>query len=284
MATFTNQATLSYNNNVVNSNIVTGEIVEVLTASKTALSDTYGRDDTVTYVINLINSGNTDFTGLTVTDNLGAYEFNTGTVVPLTYLDGTIRFFINGELQTAPTVTSPSPLTVTGINVPANGNASIVYSATTNEFAPLNAEGQIINTATVAGNGLTSPVTATETIGFGTEPVLSITKAVNPLSVPENGTLTYTFIVRNTGITEADAGDNLIIRDTFNPILNITGVTLNGTALAPTTGYTYDPTTGEFATVAGVVTVPAATFVQDPNTGAYTVTPGATTITVTGTV
>ena len=34
MATFTNQATLSYNNTTTTSNIVTGEIVEVLSATK----------------------------------------------------------------------------------------------------------------------------------------------------------------------------------------------------------------------------------------------------------
>ena len=40
MALFTNQATLTYNDNVINSNIVTGEIVQVLTVTKNALSNT----------------------------------------------------------------------------------------------------------------------------------------------------------------------------------------------------------------------------------------------------
>ena len=48
MALFTNQATLTYNDNVINSNIVTGEIVQVLTVTKNALSDTYERDKTIT--------------------------------------------------------------------------------------------------------------------------------------------------------------------------------------------------------------------------------------------
>ena len=34
MAIFTNQATLSYNNTTTTSNVVTGEIVEVLSATK----------------------------------------------------------------------------------------------------------------------------------------------------------------------------------------------------------------------------------------------------------
>lgn len=284
MATFTNRATLSYNNGVVNSNTVTGQIVEVLSASKTALTDSYGSGDTVTYVINLINSGNTAYTGLTVTDDLGAYDFGASSVVPLSYINGTLRYFINGELQTVPSVGAVPPLTVTGINVPANGNASIVYSALTNEFAPLANNSQIVNTATVTGGGLSAPVTATETIGRGNEPVLSISKSLNPLSVPVNGTLTYTFIIRNTGFTEAADEDNIVIRDVFDPILDITSVTLNGTALTPATGYTYDRTTGTFATVAGAVTVPAATFEQNASSGAYSITPGAAILTITGTV
>ena len=284
MALFTNQATLTYNDNVINSNIVTGEIVQVLTVTKNALSDTYERDKTITYIINIVNSSDSDFTDLTVTDNLGAYAFNTAALVPLTYVNDSVRYFIKGDLQSAPTVAAVSPLTITGITVPANGNATVVYSATVNEFAPLDGEAQIINTVTVSGSGLSSPVTAEETITLETGPILSITKAVCPLSVPENGTLTYTFVIRNNGFTEATAADNLVIRDTFDPILNITSVTLDGAALAPTTGYTYNAETGEFATVAGAVTVPAATYVRDATTGAYSITPGATVLTVTGTV
>lgn len=284
MALFTNQATLTYNDNVINSNIVTGEIVQVLTVTKNALSDTYERDKTITYIINIVNSSDSDFTDLTVTDNLGAYAFNTASLVPLTYVNDSVRYFIKGDLQSAPTVAAVSPLTITGITVPANGNATVVYSATVNEFAPLDGEAQIPNTVTVSGIGLSSPVTAEETITLETGPILSITKAVCPLSVPENGTLTYTFVIRNNGFTEATAADNLVIRDTFDPILNITSVTLDGTALTPTTGYTYNAETGEFATVAGAVTVPAATYVRDATTGAYSITPGATVLTVTGTV
>ena len=65
---------------------------------------------------------------------------------------------------------------------------------------------------------------------------------------------------------------------------DIRSVTLNGTALAQGTGYTYDETTGAFSTVPGVITVPAATYTQDPVTGIYTGTPGLATLTVTGTI
>ena len=75
MASFTNVATLSYGGNQVSSNVVTGEIREVLTVSKTAVPAAYAVGDTITYVIYLINSGTAALTGLTVTDDLGGYAF-----------------------------------------------------------------------------------------------------------------------------------------------------------------------------------------------------------------
>ena len=41
MATFTNRATLSYTGGIVDSNTVTGEILDVLSASKIAVMDDY---------------------------------------------------------------------------------------------------------------------------------------------------------------------------------------------------------------------------------------------------
>lgn len=86
MAVFTNQATLTYNGNVINSNITTGEILEVLSATKTAVVETYSQDSEITYVIQILNSGTTAFTGLTITDDLGSYAFGTTTLVPLDYV------------------------------------------------------------------------------------------------------------------------------------------------------------------------------------------------------
>ena len=45
MATFTNQATLTYNGTTTASNIVTGEILEVLSAQKNAVVDAYTAGD-----------------------------------------------------------------------------------------------------------------------------------------------------------------------------------------------------------------------------------------------
>ena len=45
MAQFTNQAQLSYNDSVTNSNVAVGELLEVLSATKTAVISEYGRND-----------------------------------------------------------------------------------------------------------------------------------------------------------------------------------------------------------------------------------------------
>ena len=284
MATFTNQATLTYNGNVTTSNIVTGEITEILTVTKTSLKDCYSRDCEATYITTLLNSGTTAINGLTVTDNLGAYTLGTLTLTPLSYVDGSARIFINGVEQPAPTPTVGENLVFTNINVPASSNTMIIYRATINEYAQLNTDSTIINTVTVDGDGLVNPVTATETITACNEPNLEITKALSPSTVTDNGQLTYTITLLNYGNTEAIATDNLTVTDTFNPILNPISVALNGVALTTPADYTYNTTTGEFTTVAGVITVPAATYTQDPVTGIVTVTPGTSTLTITGTV
>lgn len=284
MPAFQNQATLSYNGISVTSNTVTGEIVDVLSVTKTAVPKAYTAGGEVTYVINLKNSGASALTNLTVTDNLGAYAFGEGTVTPLTYTVDSVTYFIDGVLQTAPAVTSDRALTFTGITVPAGGTSTIVYRTDVTEFAPLGADGTIVNTVSASGDGVNTPVTATETVTAGGAPRLSISKSVVPTTVTENGTLTYTFVIENTGNTAADASANVAVTDVFDPILNPITVTFNGTTWAEGTNYTYNSATGEFATVAGQITVPAATFTQNATTGAWTVTPGTSTLTVSGTV
>lgn len=283
MATFYNQATLSYNGNVVNSNITTGELLEVLSVTKTAVSDNYRAGGSVTYAVSIVNSGTAPYTGLTLTDTLGAYPFDTATLTPLTYVADSVHYFINGVEQAAPTVTAGPPLVISNINVPAGGNALVVYQADVNSYAPLDAQGSIVNEATLSGGGIT-PVAATETVSPDAVPVLGISKSVSPTSVAENGQITYTFIIQNQGNTEAIATDNVVITDTFDPILSDLAVAVNGTPLVLTTDYTYDTATGAFATVAGRITVPAATYSQDAATGVIVTTPGVTTVTVTGTV
>lgn len=283
MATFTNQAQLTYRDTTTNSNIAVGEILEVLSVSKTAVSNAYGANDTITYIVSIVNSGGTNITGLTLTDNLGAYAFGDGVLVPLAYTDGKIRYYINGVLQPTPTVTAVGDLVVSGISVPANGNATLVYEVSTNAFAPLALDSTITNTATVSGNGI-GPVSDSETINAINAPSLTITKSISPVPVNDNGTVTYTFVIQNTGNVPVVATDNAFITDLFNPILTNVTATFNGTPWTEGTEYNYNKTTGLFETVASNITVPAATYTQDPQTGVWSVTSGTGTLVVTGTI
>lgn len=284
MAIFTNQAFLTYNNVTTGSNIATGELIEVLSATKTAVVDSYTSGDRVAYVISILNTGASAFSNLTVTDDLGGYAFGNGTLYPLSYVEGSVKYYVNGVLQASPAVTAGPPLIFTGISVPASGNAIIVYEALTNQFAPPVSGGEVTNTVTVSGMCVITPVVATETITASAEPELAISKSITPGTVTENSRVTYTFVIQNYGNTEAVATDNAVLRDSFDPILSDLAVVFNGDAWSEGTEYTYSEATGEFATVAGQITVPAATYAQDPATGVWTATPGTVVLTVTGTI
>ena len=282
MATFTNQATLTYNGRQTTSNITVGELLDVLTATKTAIDANYGADSVITYVVTLVNSGSTALTGLTVSDNLGGYALGQTTVYPLTYVADSMRYYQNGALQAAPTIVAGPPMSVSGLTVPAGGNATLVYDARVNEYAPMNTLGSIQNTVTVTGAGIANPAPAQETVAAALTPDLRISKGMCPTTVTENGQITYTFMIQNLGNTAATEG--VVLSDTFNPALNNLTATLNGTALTAGTNYTYDAATGQFTTTAGVITVPAATYTQDAATGVWTTTPGMSTLVVTGTL
>lgn len=283
MAIFTNQATLSYNDTITNSNIATGQLLEVLSATKTAVTDTYSSGEKTAYVVSIVNSGATPYSGLTVTDDLGGYSFDQTTLYPLEYVEGSVLYYVDGVLQATPTVTAGPPLVISGISVPAGGNAIIIYEARATQFAPLEGGSTITNTVTVSGTGVT-PFTASETVTVLSEPMLTITKTISPETVTENSRVTYTFTIQNTGSAAAVATDDAVLTDVFDPVLADLAVTFNGAAWSEPENYTYNETTGLFATVPGQITVPAATFEQDPATGAWITTPGVSVLTVTGTI
>ena len=282
MPTFQNNATLTFNGRSIQSNTVTGEISDLLTGSKTAPVTHYRQGDRITYVVNLVNAQDTAQTNLTVTDNLGTYTFGTGTVTPLTYLDGSAALFVNGTPQAAPAVTEEEgSIVFSGITVPADGNATLVYVVTVNEYAPLDAAGSVENVATVGGGGKITPLVLTETITPDTTADLSIVKSLSPTTVVGSGPVTYTFEIGNSGLTPVEATDEVTLTDVFDPVLISPTVAYNGTTLSEGTDYTYE--NGTLTVLAGAITLPAAT-VSQSGTGEWVVTPGTGTLTVTGTI
>ncbi len=283
MAVFSNRATLSYSGITTESNVVTGEIVEVLSGIKEAVMDTYGTGETVTYVISIVNSGAVPYTNLSVSDDLGSYTLAGTTGTPLTYSEGSLRYFVNGVLQASPAPLAGPPLVINGIDVPAAGNIILIYSVTVNGEALLSPGSTIVNTATVSGDGIT-PLTLSETIGAREGVLLSIEKALSPAVISENGEITYTFTIRNSGSVVAVATDNITLSDTFSPTLEDITVTLDGQTLSEGADYTYDQGSGAFSTTSGRITVPAAVFTTDPITNEETVMPGVAVLTVRGRV
>ena len=283
MATFTNKATLTYNGISTDSNTVVGNIPENLTVNKNVINESYSFGDSITYVISLVNDGSFSYNGLTVSDDLGAFVRDGVSYTPLDYTEGSVAYYVNGVLQSAPTVATTSPLAFSGINVPAGGNAVIVYRASVNSFAPLAAGSAIDNTVSVSGAGLTAPITDSESLPVFEESLLSITKSLFPTEIGESGELTYTLLIENTGNTEAPATANIVVSDIFDPIINISSVTLNGVALEEGTGYTYNPLTGAFATVQSVITVPAATYTTQPD-GSIVTVPSSALLVINGTI
>ena len=104
---------------------------------------------------------------------------------------GSVKLYINGVLQVAPTTEAGPPLVVSGITLPANGNMVLVYEANVTAFAPLSEGDSIINTATITGGGLSTPVTVNETVTPVAEPLRDITKSISPVPVAENGVVLH---------------------------------------------------------------------------------------------
>lgn len=282
MATpFTNVATLSYNGSQIRSNVAVGMIESVLSVSKYAVNETYGEGDTLTYVVSIVNNSDSPVIGLTVSDDLGAYPFGTGTVQPLDYVPESLQYYVDGVLQPDPAVQTLSGVVLSDISVPASGNATIVYSASVNAYAPLETGGAITNTVTVSSPTVTA-VSAEESVAVTNAAQLSIVKSVTPIPVPENGELTYTFQFFNAGNTAVLDTENAAVTDVFDPVLTGISVMLDGTALTEGVDYTYNESSGVFTTANGVLSIPAATYTQDETTGEWSMTPGSVTMTVTG--
>lgn len=279
MAIFTNQATLSYTGGSINSNVATGEILEAVSAAKTAISASYTPGGSIAYVVSIVNDGLAPVTDVTVTDDLGGYLFGEETVYPLAYAADSLLYFVDGVRQPAPAVVAGPPLVISGIEVPASSSVMLIYEADVTCFAPLGPDAEITNTVSVEGSCIAAPLTASATVPMEMEPQLSITKSVSPELVTGCSELSYTFVIQNSG-SEAGAEAAVVITDLFDPRLSNLSATLDGEVF---TAYSYDEATGLFTTAAGQITVPGASFSQNPD-GSWMTTPGISVLTVTGTV
>ena len=217
---------------------------------------------------------------------LGEYSYGdpAAEAVPLTYREGSVKYYINGVQQAEPTVSETEPLTITGLTVPAGGSTMILYEASVNRFAPYGDDASITNTVEVSGAARAVLATASTTITPESGASLTIAKSLSPAEVAENGEVTYTFIIQNSGSVPVTADDCVVFTDVFDPVLDITSVTFNGTEWTEGTNYNYVPATGTFTVPEGQITVPAAEYTQNPDTGEWSIQPGAAVLVITGNI
>jgi len=281
--TITNQARLDF---VVNdqsgsalSNIATATLNDVLTVDKNSVQSVYQSGEELTFVVSFVNSGQTTFSGVTVTDDLGSYTLGTVDVTPLDYV-GPALLYVNGVYSGSPvTETAEGSVTFTVPTVAAGADVVIVYNARVNTGAPLTDGAQITNTVTIDADGLTAPVTASNTVTADEYADVRITKSMSPDNLTDGSPITYEFDLYNYGNT---AATNIVLTDQFDPAPATITVQVNGTVVDPAE-YTY--ANGLLTLPDGTVltlSLPAATFTQNPATGEVTVTPSTETIIVTG--
>lgn len=141
-----------------NENIAYGEGAEILSARILTMEKVYAIGQHVTYLVSIVNTGKVQYADLTVESDLGMEINRCVAIYPLTYIEGTIKYFVNGVLQDSPLVPQQQPLTIKGITVPAGGNVTIIYSTFLNENAPHIRGTSVENTAVITGFGI-EPIT-----------------------------------------------------------------------------------------------------------------------------
>ncbi len=285
MAIIENFATVRYTSGGVEetavSNLAEITLESSVTLTKRSLETTYEDGSMLTYVLTVQNTSGAPLTGVRIEDDLGTFAFGTTELTPLTY-GGNALLLINGQDATAQLTvdaSAPNTLVFTIPSLAAGAVANIVYNAQINEFAPLEENASIVNTATLSADAECASGSASATVVAENGANVTVFKQMSPNPAVCGDTLTYTIRVYNYGNAPAE---NVRISDAFDPAPANIAVFRNGVAV-PATDFTYE---------AGVLTVPAetsdgdtvpaATFTRDPATGVVTVTPGVVEYTVTG--
>ena len=243
MATFTNNATLSYNyaggdtqQTQSNDVITTMQDVFGLTVTKTAAPTTYRLGQNVAYLVQVTNTGSQPLSSVELRDDLAEGQ--------LSYVPGSAQL-VDGTTVTPLAPTATDPLTFVLPETLAEGETvTVVYLAQVSDAlqAPLP---DITNTVTVSAAGVEG-VTDTATITPEQYANLTIVKAADRSEVAPGDTLNYTLTITNSGTLPAE---NINIED-YLPA-NIASVdavylSVNGDEETLTTNYSYDPMTRLF--------------------------------------
>lgn len=287
MATIENFATVRYTSGGVEATSVSNLAEVALESSalltKTPLNTEYGEEDTLTYILSIQNTSGNPLTNLRIADDLGTFPFGTTELTPLTYVGNAI-LLINGQNSSAQLTvdaSAPNEVIFTVASLPADATANIVYNARINEFAPLELDSTVVNTATLSADAACVDGTASATVTVEGGADISVRKQMSPNPVVCGDTLIYSIQIYNYGNA---AAENVQVTDSFDPAPENITVTRNGAAV-PATDYTYENGVLTVpADTANPDTVPAATFTRNTETGEVTVAPGFVEYIITGTI
>ena len=287
MATIENFATVSYTSGGISetkvSNLAEIGLESAISFTKSTLGETYGEDDVITYILSMTNTSASTITNVSITDDLGTFIFGTLELSPLTYTAPALLLIDGQDVSTQLTVdtSTAGSLVFSFPALPAGATANIVYRAAVNEYAPLDVNASVTNTATLTSDSDCADGTATATITAVSAANVSVFKQMSPNPVICGDTVTYTIRIYNYGNI---AAENVVLTDTFNPAPENITVSRDGVLLIGT-DYTYvNGTLTVPSTAQSPVTVPAATFIRDVTTGIVNVTPGMIEYTSTGTI
>ena len=285
MATIENFATVSYTSGGVTetkvSNLAEIGLTSAVALTKTSLGETYGEETVLTYILTVINTSSSEITNISITDDLGTFTFGASELTPLTYTPPALLLIDGVDSSSDLTVNSslPSSLVFTFPSLPANSSANIIYRTTVNEFAPLELNSSITNTATLESNSDCADGSASETVTVAAAANVSVFKQMSPNPVVCGDLVTYTIRIYNYGNIPAE---NVQLTDNFDPAPTNISVYRNGTILNAT-DYTYENGLLTIpATSSQSVSVPAATFVRDTESGTVSVIPGMIEYVITG--
>ena len=228
-------------------------LIPALTITKTATVSTTTPGSTVGFTITVHNTGQTPYSGATVTDPLG------GVLNDATYN--------NNGAATIGTVSYAEPvLTWTG-DLATGQSATITFTFTVND--PDTGDKHLVNTVTSDTAGSTCPTGSTDPACTVNVPVLvpalTISKTASVATATPGSAVDYTITADNTGQTPYTATS---ITDSLAGVLDDAAYNNDGTATIGTVSYTSpvltwtgDLNPGDSATITYSVTV------SNPDTG-----------------
>lgn len=278
---FQNQATLSYNNNIVKSNVVSGKITAPYSITKFSSQWTYKLGSEIAYTIVVENYLDAE-TPMIVYDDMGLFYIDQTPHMPLTHdMFSTIFIVVTptGTFQRPAGVITEKDKIGFSIIMPAKSTAFISYVARVNSFADINPQATIKNNATLQVAPY-SQVNSDNIISVRNYSDIRIAKYMPNKQVSVDQPLSYVFVVNNYGNTAVSP----VLSDFIEPNLTDITVSGNGSIWTEGTQYEYDPTTSIMTIPKGSFTLTPATSVQNPATGEWILTPSSFEIAITGTV